>query len=311
MKVYRDGKFDGEKKTVLALGSFDAYHIAHIKLMSKAVCYARKNDALSGVYQFLERPEFILNPNGDNKNLYTNEKKEQLADEIGADFLYFEKFDRDFMKLSPEEFVKMLIKKFNPVCVVVGFHYHFGYKGEGDAKLLKELGEKYGFETIVVPAVKKNGVLVSSTHIRELILEGNVFEASEFLGRAYSIKSKVCKDRGVGSSLGFPTANLEADEKIILPKNGVYASCVSVDGEIYPSVTNVGVRPTFNLTKRCIESYILDFDKNIYEKSIEVFFLDRLRDEIKFENYKQLQTQILSDINKSRACFEHYLEKNR
>ncbi len=311
MQIYKNLNFNSEKKTVLALGSFDAYHIAHIELISKAVSYASENGLKVGIYQFVERPDFVLNPSEDNKNLYTNEKKEQFAKECGVDFLYFEKFDCDFMKMAPEDFVLMLLSKFNIKCVVVGFDYRFGYKGAGDSAEMKRFGEKYGFETIILPPVKIEDTLVSSTHIRNLLFEGNIFEANRFLGRAYSIRSTVFHDRGVGRKIGFPTANIAFDDKTVVPKEGVYATFVEIEGKKYASVTNIGTRPTFNLNKKSIESYILDFNEDIYAKSIELFFLGRIRNEIKFENSKQLKSQILSDINKSKEYFEHYLEKKK
>lgn len=304
MKVYINENAWQEQGSCLALGSFDALHRAHMKLIETAVCYAKQNGMKSGVYQFTERPEFLLNPSAENKIVYTNEQKIEIIEKSGADFVYFEKFDEEFMKLSCENFVKMLVEKFNLRCAVAGFHYSFGYKGMGDCRLLCELGKKYGFEVIIIDAVKYEGILVSSTYIRSLISEGDVKGAGEFLGRCYSIKGNVIKDRGVGTAvLQIPTANLQVDERLVLPKFGVYATYVKYNNKNYPAVTNIGIRPTFGLDSVSIESHILNFNGELYGEDIELFFLDRIRDEKKFENSEQLKAQILSDIAKAELCF--------
>ncbi len=299
MKIYTDGKFHSTNGTCIALGSFDALHTAHMKLIDAAVNYAKENNLESGVYQFLQRPAFALNPNKEHKIIYTNEHKNKILEGTDVDFTYYEKFDSEFMKMSCEDFALMLKNKFFVKCVVVGFHYTFGYKGMGDCKLLSELGKKIGFEVIVIDAVKIDGVLVSSTAIREFIKNGEIVKAEKFLGRPYSIYSKIEHDRGVGGSLlKIPTANLVADERIVLPLSGVYAGFVNYKGKVYPAVTNVGTRPTFDLEKIKVESHILDFNEDIYDENIEVFFLQRIRDEIKFDDFEKLKMQILSDIDK-------------
>lgn len=304
MKIYEDGIYEKSRGTCMALGSFDALHRAHMKLVSEAVEFAKKNNLDSGVFQFLERPEFVLRPEKEHKIVYVNEQKNRILENAGVDFAYFEKFDDEFMKMSCEQFVKMLKDKFDVRCVVAGFHYRFGYKGMGDCNTLKELGKKYGFDVIVVEAVKYSDVLVSSTHIRNLILQGNVKEANEFLGRNYSIYASVVHDRGVGGTvLKTPTANLKLDKRLVLPASGVYATYIEFENKKYASVTNVGIRPTFGLNTVSVESHILDFDGDLYNKKIELFFIDRIRDEIKFENSEKLQMQISSDIDKVKNMF--------
>lgn len=301
MRVYEEGKFEKTKGTCLALGSFDALHIAHMKLINTAVEYASQNNLESGVFQFLQRPEFVLAPDKEHKMIYTNEHKNLILNDTGLDFAYFEKFDENFMKMSCEQFAKMLKDKFDAECVVVGFHYRFGHKGLGDCETLEKLGKEYGFKVIVIDAVFKNDILVSSTVIRKLIAEGNVKGANEFLGRHYSIYSCVEHDRGVGTKvLKIPTANFKADKRLVLPQKGVYASYIKIKNKKYASVTNIGTRPTFGLDEITVESHIIDFDDDLYDKKTEVFFLDKIRDEIKFENADKLRIQILSDIDKTR-----------
>lgn len=304
MQVYVDENINFKDKTCLALGSFDAVHIAHKHLMDTAIQYAKKHNAKAGVYQFLQRPAEILNPK-DSKVLCSNEQKIKILEGFGLDFTYFEEFNEKFMHMSAEEFIKMLKSKFNVCCIVVGFHYKFGYRAEGDAEKLKELGKKYNFDVIVIAPIEHNGKLVSSTYIRNLISSGNVADAKNFLGRDYSIYLPVEHGRKVGTSLlNIPTANFSVSERFVIPKNGVYATYVNINAKKYLSVTNIGMRPTFNLEKKTIETHILDFEENLYDKKIELFFIKRLRDEIKFENSEQLKRQILSDIAKAKALFE-------
>lgn len=300
MKVFKK-EYIKDGGTVLALGSFDAIHTAHQKIIKKAIQYGKENGLKSGVYQFLTQPCEVLNPKEFKGNVYTNAQKEVILESLGVDFAYFEDFSEEFIKLSPESFIKELCEKFDVKCVVVGFHYRFGYKGEGDSELLKKLGEKYGFETIIVCPVKKDGTLISSTLIRNYILSGEIKKANAFLGREYSILTEVKKDRGVGTSvLNIATANLTLEKNLVLPENGVYLTKVIYDNKAYPAVTNVGTRPTFDLDEKTVETHILDFKEDIYGKKIEVLFLEQIRKEVKFQNSDQLKMQILSDIDKAR-----------
>lgn len=303
MEVYINEKVNFNGKTCLALGSFDAIHKAHQILINTAVEYGKKFNVKSGVYQFVSRPASVLKPQN-SKSLCTNEQKVRILERLGLDFTYFEEFNEKFMKIQCEDFAKMLKDKFNVACVVVGFHYRFGYRAEGDCNKLKYFGEKYGFEVIVVPPVKCGGVLISSTHIRNLVLQGNFYEAKKFLGRDYSIFLPVVHGRKVGTNvLKIPTANFNSDIDIVLPPNGVYATYIVINNKKHLSVTNIGTCPTFGLTKTTIESHIQDFEGDLYDKKIELFFIEKLRDEIKFENSDQLKRQILSDIDKAKELF--------
>ncbi len=300
MKVFKK-EYIKDGGTVLALGSFDALHTAHQKIIKKAVSYGKENGLKSGVYQFLTQPCEILNPKEFVGNVYSNAQKEVILENLGVDFAYFEDFTKEFIRLSPEAFIRELKEKFDVKCVVVGFHYRFGYKGEGDSELLKELGKKCGFETIIVGPVKKDGTLISSTLVRSYILSGEIKKANAFLGREYSILAEVKKDRGVGTSvLNIATANLNLEKNLVLPENGVYLTKVIYNDKSYPAVTNVGTRPTFDLDEKTVETHILDFSEDIYGKKIEVLFLDQIRKEVKFQNSDQLKMQILSDIDKAR-----------
>lgn len=309
MKVYTDGQFDKKGGCVLALGSFDALHFAHIKLFCETVDKAKEYGVRAGVHLFDRRIENVIFPGSDHKSVYKNSKRAEIISETGMDFVYFEKFDKAFMEMSAFDFAKMLKDKFGAVCVVTGFHYSFGYMGSGGIDELKKFGRQLGFEVISVAPIMLDGELVSSTRVRECIKSGNIFEVNRLLGREYALCGKIISDRGVGSSMGMPTANTEISSDILLPKNGVYAAYVKINGRLYPAVTNIGIRPTFGLDKISVETHIIDFDGDLYGTEMEIRFLDRLRDEKKFTTKEDLLKQILSDINKTKQIFSAVLIK--
>ena len=303
MKVYKNGQFDEKDGCVLALGSFDALHSAHIELIKMTIIEAKKRGVRAGVHMFFQRIEKVIFPNNEYKSIYTNEQRVEYIEKVGADFVYFENFDVQFMNMSASDFAKMLKDKFDVKCVVAGFDYTFGRKGEGDAALLCEYGAMLGFDVVIVDALERGGEVISSTKIREFISEGNVLSVNDFLGREYSLSGKVVHDRGVGREMGLPTANIQISEDVLLLKNGVYAAYTIIDEKKYPCVVNIGVRPTFELSKMSVEAHIIDFDKDLYDENITIYFLCRMRDEKKFSSKEDLVNQISADIGKSKALF--------
>ncbi len=303
MRVYNDGEAFAAcpgMGTVLALGSFDALHIAHRQLICDAVQYAKQNNLLSGVLLFDRRPECVIRPEELCASLYTNADKCKIIAEMGVGFVYFIKFDEAFRNMRAGEFAEMLKEKFHAVRLVVGEHYHFGRNAEGDAQTLKMLGGRLGFDVAVSRLMKVDQTLVSSTHIRMLLGQGDVGSAARFLGRYYAITGRVQADRGVGRQLNAPTANLIPDPSLVRLRFGVYATFVSLGGRRYRGVTNVGIRPTFSLGQYGIETHILDFDGDIYGQEITLEFVRRLRDEIRFESQEELAAQIAKDIRAAK-----------
>lgn len=303
MKVYTDGQFDKKNGCVLALGSFDALHAAHMKLLHTAAEQAKKYNVRSGVHLFSKRIENVIFPGVKHKCIYENTERIAIIEDAGVDFAYFENFDEHYMKMGAYDFAKMLKDKFGAVCVVAGFHYTFGYMGEGSAEMLKRLGAGLGFDVVIVPPITLDGVLISSTQIRLCIQNGDIIKANRLLGRHYSLSGMVIPERGVGRSMGLPTANIKVGEDVLLPKNGVYAAYAYIDGKAYPGVTNVGTRPTFDLNTISVEVHIVGFDGDLYGQRLRICFLDRLRDEKKFLLKEDLRKQILSDIDKAKQLF--------
>lgn len=302
MRVYRQG--EGFQKPaggcVLALGSFDALHLAHQQLIQTVVSFGRKQGLASGVYLFERRPEKVLAPERDTQSLYDNQERIHILETMGVDFAYFAKFDEAMRHMDARQFATMLISVFDVRQVCVGFHYRFGYRGEGDARTLIALGAELGFGVQVLEPIRLDGDLISSTRVRECIRAGEVRQAARLLGRPYTFCGEVEADRGVGRGMQIPTANLVPDPELVHPANGVYATFACVDENRYRSITNVGVRPTFGLHQLRVETHLLDYKGDLYGKRLRLEFIERLRGEIRFESKEALKAQIVSDMEKVR-----------
>lgn len=286
------------ERTVVALGNFDGMHTAHMTIIRKCIEYAKEHGCKSGVLLFSEHTRKLLSEKG-VKIITPEKKKLEILRSAGIDFVYIRDFDNDFMHLSPEEFVKQLTSSLHTVAVCVGYDYRFGFKAQGDAELLEELGKKYGFEAVVTDEIDSDGAAIKSTLIRRLISEGNVEKAGELLGRYVSVEGAVAHGLENGRKMGIPTANIEYDSDSAIPKNGVYAGYTYVDGIKYKSVINVGNNPTFGADKITIESHILDFNQDIYDKVITAEFVKRLRGDIRFSGIDELIKQINADIEQA------------
>ena len=299
MEIIHAEKIVDYEATAVALGNFDGLHIAHMKIIRDGVKIAQKRGIKSGVLLFEENTKSVA---GSKKIelITTNEQKLKLLSREKLDFVYIRQFTKEFMQKSPEEFVRLLVKNLKVKIVCVGYDYRFGHKALGDVSLLKELGEKYGFEVIVTDKITIDGETVSSTHIRDLVRDGRVDEAVQFLGRRYTISGEVVEGLKNGRKMGLPTANVDYDKDMVLPKEGVYAGITEIDGRRYTSVINVGKNLTFDAKKLTVESHILDFDEDIYGKNINVLFAKRLRGVMKFASIEELKAQINSDKETAR-----------
>ncbi|PYG88418.1 riboflavin kinase/FMN adenylyltransferase [Ruminiclostridium sufflavum DSM 19573] len=291
--------------TGVGLGNFDGLHIGHMALINTLIREAKLNGLSSVVYNFTKHPENILRKKLITPLLLTEQKKIDLLSEICLDYLYFDEFNEVFSRLSPEDFVRLiLINRLHIKLAVVGYDYRFGYQGQGDTDFLKELGKKYGFRVIVVSPITCENEIISSTRIRELVINGELETAYKLLGRNYSITAKVVNGRRVGNTIGYPTANIHPERFLVLPANGVYITKTLIDGKFYNSMTNVGYNPTFEDCKqKNVETHIIDFNQDIYGKKIEVFFLKKIRNERKFESVEHLIQQISKDMLEAREYF--------
>ncbi len=299
MKVYYSGDTVEFDSTAVALGNFDGLHIAHMKIINSAVAYAKKNKIKSGVLLFDHHCAEVTKSRNVSL-IMPNKYKLELLEKSGVDFVYLVKFDKGFMENSPEEFVGFLRRKLAMVCVSVGYDYRFGFKASGNTEKLYKLGKKYSFSVLVTDKVMLNGKTVGSTYIRQLINDGEIERATEYLGRYFFIDGVVVTGLQNGRKMGFPTANIDYNPKIVLPPDGVYAGITIVGNDRYKSVINIGSNPTFNACKRTVETHILDFDRDIYEEDIKVEFVKRLRGEIKFGSAEELKAQIHKDAETAK-----------
>lgn len=293
---------------VLALGNFDGVHIGHGHLLKSAKEYAENNGLKFGIYTFIDSPKF---KNANHSVLTTLQQRLSLF-RCGyePDFVYLEKFDfvKDF---EPSEFVSYIIKKFNCECTFCGDNFSFGKNASGKAKDLSLLMTLKGKVSVVVDSLAVDNITVSSTRIKELIKQGEVEKASQLLGEPYCIISKVIHGAHLGHTLGFPTINQLVPKELVLPKFGVYATSVIVDGKEYMGVTNFGVKPTVSndAETAVAETFIIDFDGDVYDKFIGICFCKRLRDEKKFSSLDELKKSISDNVEQTKRFFEEKYEK--
>lgn len=283
------------KANYVALGSFDGLHLGHLSLIRKAISLAKENDGNSMVFTYKNHPLSIIKPELAPKLIMDLHSKLECLRNENVDVVAIRTFTKEFMQMSPEAFVKVLAVDYNVKGIIVGFNFRFGHENKGDIKLLESLKEKYGYEVWVMEPFKYNEEVISSTRVRKSILEGEVNEAIKMLSRPYSIRGIVKHGKKLGRTIGFPTANLGFDEKIIIPKIGVYYTNVIWNNKIFKGITSVGYNPTVNGQDLTIETYILDFDNEIYGQEIEVLFLERIRDEKKFDSLDALVENLKKD----------------
>ncbi len=299
MNIIRNGGGVPYSGTVVALGNFDGLHKAHMEIVYQCREYARENDLKCGVLLFKEHTQKTLK-NKEVRVITQEKQKLRILKDADMDFVYLRDFDKEFMQLSPEMFIDKLISSLHIKAVCVGYDYRFGYMAKGDTSLLEELGKSRGFDVIIVDEIDHDGVTVKSTAIRHYIEAGSVKHAANMLGRHFAIEGRVVQGKQNGRKIGFPTANIEYGDDMLIPYQGVYTGYAYVDGKKYKCITNVGDNPTFDGDKITIESHILDFDEDIYDKTITIEFIRRIRGVRKFSSIDALIEQIRGDEQVAR-----------
>lgn len=291
MNVYQSlEEIKSIKRPVLTLGMFDGAHIGHQSILKQLNTIAKEIDGESVLITFNPHPRMVLQPNCDLKFLNTLEEKENVLRQFGLEHLIIQAFTKEFSQVTSVEFVKnFLVDQLHIDTLVIGYDHHFGKNREGNFEQLQVLSKEYGFNLIQLKAVEENDVAVSSTKIRNALIEGNINYANKALNYNYPLSGKVVHGDKIGRTLGFPTANLEVDPNKLIPKDGVYAVDVFVDNEKYLGLLSIGFRETVtNTREHRVEVNILDFDQTIYEETICLEFLERLRDEKKFNSLDEL-----------------------
>ncbi|MFH1349808.1 MAG: bifunctional riboflavin kinase/FAD synthetase [Pseudomonadota bacterium] len=292
------------KSTVLTIGNFDGVHWGHLMLFEKVKERAKAIEGQAAVMTFEPHPVKVMKPKNGPHLITPTEQKLNLIWDSGIDVIFCMPFTTQFASISAHDFVKdILVDKIGIKEIVVGYDYTFGHNRQGNITLLQQMGENLHFRVHALEPVRINQTLVSSTHIRELIQEGNLSEAKRLLGRDYQICGTVIKGKNRGARLlGYPTANLKLIDELV-PKRGVYAVTVIVDDELYYGVTNIGYNPTFSDNALSIETHLLDFSGSLLGQKIKLNFIQRLRDEKTFKSVQELSKQIARDIQRAKTLF--------
>ncbi|ADL07989.1 bifunctional riboflavin kinase/FAD synthetase [Thermosediminibacter oceani] len=314
MKVYKDlDTLSVKTPAACGLGNFDGVHLGHQKLISELVTIADEKGLESFVVTFEPHPSKILFPEKSSPLITSLGQKQKVIEAHGVKNLVVIPFTRTFSEMSYEEFIDcVLIEKLKAKLVVVGYNFRFGSGGRGTVEELIIMGKKKGFDTLIIPPVTLEEKVVSSTLIRSMIERGDMVEARALLGRPFSIEGKVVTGEAIGRKLGFPTANVSFSPEIVVPAYGVYAVLVSLRGKFYKGIANVGEKPTFKRkvanNQPTLEVHIFDFNEQIYGEEVEVYFIERIRDERLFPDAKSLAQQVKQDFLRARSILDKVRE---
>jgi riboflavin kinase/FMN adenylyltransferase len=303
MKVIFDPEEPLKFPTSATIGIFDGVHVGHKKIISIMRKDAKEKGLTSCVITFYPHPQKVLRGT-DVPLIVPLKERFRLLEKENVEVTVCYSFTKEFASISAEDFVKdILVRKLNVKSIFVGPDFLFGRKRGGNVELLETMGKKYRFETRMVEPAILDGEVVSSTAIRNLIEDGMVKKAARFLGDYFSMDGRIKEGEKRGRKLGFPTANLDTSWEIF-PKRGVYITWTYLEGERFRSITNVGLRPTFGENQLLIETHIIDFKGDVYGKTMRIEFIDRLRDERRFESIDALIAQISKDVERVKEIFE-------
>ena len=294
------------KPSVIALGFFDGVHRGHAALLQRAAQRARELGVESAVFTFNRPPKEVVTGQKVHLINSTDDRRDLMERLYGIDRVIFAPFDDNMMHCSWQDFLhELLIRENGAVHLVAGHDYHFGYKNEGNPQLLQEACAKLGIGCDIIPKVELDGITVSSTHIRTLVESGDVERAAQFLGHRHCLSQTVRHGQHFGRTIGIPTVNLTVPEGVLVPRHGVYITRVYLpDGRSFPGVTNIGTRPTVSTgAEITVETFLLDFDGDLYDRRIRLEFFRHLRGEQRFPDALALRDQIRRDIAQTRAFF--------
>lgn len=312
MKVYTNiDDFKGVKNPVVTTGTFDGVHLGHQKIISRLKDAAREENGETVLLTFSPHPRMVLFPDDNElKLLNTLPEKITLLEKYGVDHLIIYPFTKEFSRLTSTEFVRnILVNSIQTKRLVIGYNHHFGRNREGSFEHLKEYGPLYGFEVEEIPAKDIDHIQISSTKIRNALLTGDIKTATSYLGHPYILTGTVVKGKQLGRTIGYPTANLQvADQYKLIPGDGVYAVKIKHRDCLYGGMLNIGNNPTVEGKGKSIEVNIFDFDKTIYGDEATVYFVERLRDEVKFNSLEELKVQLAKDKQDSLQCFNEVID---
>jgi len=298
MKIFNNiQSYSPEKESILTIGTFDGVHIGHNKILTKLVEESKKNNLSSLIMTFFPHPRMVLQKSQEIKMINTMDEKIHLFEKTGVDNLIIQPFDENFSKIRAKEFVEeILVKKLKIKHIIIGYDHRFGKDREASVEDLKKFGLNYMFTVEEIAAQEIHSIAISSTKIRNAILKGEIKKCNEYLGRNFMLTGEVVHGDGLGKKINFPTANIEIiDTYKIIPKNGVYLVKTIINSEIYFGMMNIGVRPTIGGKNKSLEIHFFNFKDNIYNKTISVEIICKIRDEEEFSSIDELKIQLKKD----------------
>ncbi|WP_410523950.1 bifunctional riboflavin kinase/FAD synthetase [Psychroserpens sp. Hel_I_66] len=283
--------------SIITIGTFDGVHIGHQKIITRLVKTGHSKDLRSIVFTFFPHPRMVLQPDFEIKLLHTITERKNVLSQFGLDEVVIKKFTSEFANKSARNYVKeFLVDELNAKHIIIGYDHHFGKNRTANINDLKAFGKEFGFIVEEISAQDIEDVAVSSTKIRQSLIEGDIETANSYLGYAYFITGKVIKGKGIGKTLNFPTANIHIEEGYkLIPKNGVYIVKSNIDGIDFFGMMNIGTNPTFEGEKQSTEVHFFNLDQDLYNKILKIEILERLRDESKFESVELLKNQLQND----------------
>tara|TARA_B100000767_G_scaffold1953_1_gene1925 strand:+ start:2786 stop:3724 length:939 start_codon:yes stop_codon:yes gene_type:complete len=298
LKIKSAADYDQIKDSVVTIGTFDGVHLGHQKIIKRLVAIAHAEQLQALVLTFFPHPRMVVQKDTSIKLINTIDEKADLIQDLGVDHLVIKAFTKDFSRLNSLEYVRdVLVNKLHVKHIIVGYDHHFGRNRTANIKDLKEFGAFYGFKVTEITAQEVGDVAVSSTKIRSALAEGSIKVANQFLGYNFMLNGTVVKGKGLGNTIQFPTANLQIEESYkLIPKKGVYLVQSIIDAKLVYGMLNIGTNPTVSdANEISVEVFFFDFNLTLYGTALNIQFLDRIRDEIKFSGLKALKVQLEQD----------------
>ena len=289
--------YNSTKPSVITIGTFDGVHIGHKKIINQLTSISSKNNLISILLSFFPHPKMVLQNDKELKLINTIQEKEGLLNSLNLDYLIIKEFTKEFSRLSALEFVRdILVNKLNAKHIIIGYDHHFGRNRTANIEQLKEFGELYDFKVTEILAQDIDDIAISSTKIRKALINGEIRLANKFLGYNFFFSGDVIHGNNIGKTISFPTANIKIDAPYkLVPKNGVYIVKTIIDNQITFGMMNIGYNPTFNGKQKSIEIHFMNFNKNIYDKTLTIEMILRIRNEIKFNSVDDLKKQLEQD----------------
>jgi len=309
LKIHKGANaFKGEKQTVVTIGTFDGVHAGHQKIIKRLVDAAKIENLESVIFTFFPHPRMVLQKESGLKLINTIKERTEILEETGIDHLVVHPFTQQFSRLTAQEFVRdILVNRLKAKKVIIGYDHRFGRNRTADINTLKKFGEEYGFDVEEITKQEVDQVAVSSTKIRNALLDGRVEQANNYLQTPFSLEGTVVKGRGLGKEFNYPTANLSIKEDYkLIPKNGVYVVRSFINGKRYFGMMNIGTNPTVGGEEQTIETYFFNLDKDLYGQELHLEMLVRIRDEKKFNSIEALKIAMRQD----EAFSRQYIKDN-